>query len=608
MLLTPLSDLTALNGTNMSQQKARPNPAQRPPLYAAEAQLVKIDKLRQHEEVDPTHLKELKEEIKSDNTLKFAIVVDENTDVILDGEHRFNALKELGCKSIPIVYVDYNSPEIQVLSWREDPRLAKKDVVEAGLSGRKLPPKTSKHMIRIGNEISHISTIEKRVDIPLDMLRNEVELIDIKNVRPTMYTDLREVLQLYSKILDTGIVDNPIIVDEKTNVVLKGNEVFLALDLLSARKVPALKVDILRVKIEPLQRGLSLVTNEAIVKAGLEGPNLPPKSFEVLIEPFRIDITLEELLATEEKNRKILKVYNSALELLYEGWPTPLVKLNSLSTGKRSVWAKLEGYNPFSSSVKDRVAFSMIMEASERGELKKLLYEATSTNTGIALASIANTMGVKAKLYMPKTIQKVSDTYLKVLGAEIARLPVNLTVEAINQVDSEARVNGATHLNQFENDANFKVHLKHTARELDGQVRSLGLKPSCIVGGLGTSGHMSAISFYFRNKYKDDIEIVGVQPAPNEVIPGIRRIETGMKWYHWTHFDEVVDVKQAEAIEGSLCIARKEGLLIGLSAGALVHAFKKIAKDQGAYVLVFPDTGYKYAEQFENYFASLQTK
>jgi len=576
--------------------------------YAADAHLVKLDKLKQHEEADLDHLKELKEEIESDNMLKFAIVVDRDTNVILDGEHRFNALKELGCKNIPVVYVDYNSPDVQVQSWRGNPRLTKKDVIDAGLSGRNLPSKTSKHMIRIGAQVSHISTIEKRVDVPLDMLRSEVELIDIKSVKPTMCSGIRDVLPLYARFLNSGIVDNLVTIDEETHVLLQGHEVYQALDLLSANKAPALRVDIQKVEIKSQQPGLKPVTKEAIIEAGLKGPKLPPKSFEVLVNPIKINVALEELLATEKKEKRNLKVFNSTLELLCEGWPTPLVKLSSLSTDNRSVWAKLEGYNPFSNSVKDRIGWSMIMEALEKGELKEVIYEATSTNTGIALTSIANILGAKAKLYMPKTIQKVSDTYLRVLGAEVVRLPVGLTVEAIGQVDSEARANKSTHLNQFENDANFKVHLKHTARELDEQLRSLGLKPSCIIGGLGTSGHMSAVSFYFKNKYKNDIEIVGVQPAPNEVIPGIRRIETGMKWYHWMHFDKVVDVKQAKAIEGSISIARKEGLLIGLSAGAVVHAFNKVAKDYGVYVLIFPDTGYKYAEQFENYFANLQTR
>ncbi|RLG98668.1 hypothetical protein DRO19_04165 [Candidatus Bathyarchaeota archaeon] len=135
------------------------------------------------------------------------------------------------------------------------------------------------------------------------------------------------------------------------------------------------------------------------------------------------------------------------------------------------------------------------------------------------------------------------------MGAEVVRLPVGLTVEAISRVDSEAKRNNAMHLNQFENDANFKIHLKYTAREIDEQLKSVNLTPTCIIGGLGTSGHMSAI-------------------------------------------------------EGCIKIARREGLLIGLSSGAVVHAFEKIAEKKGVYVLAFPDTGYKYAEQFERYLRS----
>ncbi|RLE53966.1 MAG: PLP-dependent cysteine synthase family protein, partial [Candidatus Methanomethylicota archaeon] len=192
----------------------------------------------------------------------------------------------------------------------------------------------------------------------------------------------------------------------------------------------------------------------------------------------------------------------------------------------------------------------------------------------------------------------------RVLGAEVVRVPAGLTIEIIGDVDARAKADGALHLNQFENDANFKVHLKYTAKELDEQLMSMGLKPSCIIGALGTSGHMGAISMYFKSKYGDDVRIIGVEPAPNEVIPGIRRVETGMKWFHWVKFDEIVDVKRDEAIEGVIKIARNEGLLIGLSAGAVVHAFTRIAERPGVYVLVFPDSGYKYVEQFEEYFTT----
>lgn len=572
----------------------------------AEIHLIKLEELHEHEETDPTHLKELTKQIAADKILKHPIVVDEKTNIILDGEHRYNALKSLGCKRIPAIYVDYNSPNILVQTWRNNHNISKRDVIEAAISGRRFPPKTTCHMIKNSETLSHISSIEKRVDIPLEVLKSELTLTPIKNVKAAMNVELEDVLPIYAKFFQTGIVDTPLIVDGRTGILLHGYEAFQALDLLSAKRVPTFKVNLKDVEIKTLN--MENFSKERIIKAGIKGPKLPPKSFSLLAEQVKISVPLERLMAKKGQNRKALKVYNNTLELLYGGWPTPLVKLSSLSSASRVVWAKLECYNPFSNSVKDRIGWAMIKEAVENGELKTFLYEATSTNTGIALTSIANILGVKTRLYIPKTIQRASDIYLEVLGAEVVRLPVGLTVEAISHVEKEAKTDGAVHLNQFENDANFKVHLKYTAREIDEQLNSLGLKPTCIIGGLGTSGHMSAISHYFKAKYGNNVRIVGVQPAQNEIIPGIRRIETGMKWFHKAHFDEIVDVRQVEAIEGAIKIARKEGLLIGLSSGAVVHAFQKIAGEKGVYVLVFPDSGYKYVEQFEKYLANVLPK
>lgn len=566
--------------------------------------IVDLDKLLPHEDISQEILKRILNELLNDRVLKQAIVVDRNTNVILDGEHRHAALKFLGCKVIPVVYIDYNSPEVVVQCWDEGRSLTKRDVIEAGLSGKRLPPKTSKHMIMEGNVLLHISTIEETVNLPLSALKNGITHISMENVKSAMLMDLKDVLPCYARFLSTGVVDAPIVIDEKTNVLLAGYEVFQALDLLTAEKAPALKVSIEEVEIKSKLCSKHL-TREDILTAGIKGPKLPSNSFEAEVKPLKISVPLSDLQESSKAcDSRALRVYCSTLELLCGAWPTPLVKLNSLTTEKRSVWAKLEGYNPFSNSVKDRVGWAMIADALERGELKEAIYEATSTNTGIAITSIANMLRVKTKLFIPRPIQKSSDTYLKVLGAEVVRLPVELTVEAINQVDAEAKAQKATHLNQFENDANFKIHLKTTAREIDEQLKSLNLQPTCIVGGLGTSGHMSAISYYFKTKYGDKVTIIGVQPAPKEVIPGIRRVETGMKWFRQAHFDAIVDVRQSEAIESAVNVARKEGILIGLSAGAVVHAFQKIAMEEGVYVLVFPDTGYKYAEQFEKYFAS----
>lgn len=140
-------------------------------LLVSEVQFVDLEKLLQHEEFDPIYLEKLTDEIVLDRTLKVAIVVDKDTNIILDGVHRFNALKRLGCKKIPVVYVDYNSPLIEVDTWKKGLHLTKKDVVKAGLSGKKFSPKTSKHMIRNEDSKSHISTIEKEVNVPVDSLR-----------------------------------------------------------------------------------------------------------------------------------------------------------------------------------------------------------------------------------------------------------------------------------------------------------------------------------------------------------------------------------------------------------------------------------------------------
>ena len=431
----------------------------------------------------------------------------------------------------------------------------------------------------------------------------QVQLADITKIRQPVRVDIRDVIPVYRKVVRRGLVGKPIIVDRESMVALKGHELLESLNLLSADKAPVLQVDRSKVRIRSLQPDLRPVTLEKVIEAGVEGPKLPSRSFEVYIdeEPPCVKVSLEELGIWGKLRGSTLNVYENTLELLYKSWPTPLVKLASVSSEGRSVWAKLEGFNPYSNSVKDRVGWSMIMTALEEGRLGDILYEATSTNTGIALTAIANILGRKTRLFIPKSIQKVSDTFLKALGAEVVRVPVSLTVEAIEEVDSKAKREGAVHLNQFENDANFKVHLKYTAKEIDEQLRSIGLKPDYIIGGLGTSGHMSAISLYFKSRYGDDVKLIGVQPAPEEVIPGIRRVETGMKWIHWTDFDQIVDVTREEAIEGALTVARREGLLIGLSAGAVFHAFKEIAEENGVYVLVFPDTGYKYAEQFEEY-------
>ncbi len=316
-------------------------------------------------------------------------------------------------------------------------------------------------------------------------------------------------------------------------------------------------------------------------------------------------VPLEKLGLYDDVKGDRYRVFNSTVELLTNNWPTPLVRLRSLSDGGYSVWAKLEWYNPYSFSVKDRIGWYMVKKALERGKKSERVFEATSTNTGMALAAMAAVNEFSVKLFIPKSIQKASDILLKALGAEVIRTDKPLTVDSIEDVKKAASAEGAFHINQFENDANFMAHLRYTAKELDLQLRTANIDAKAIVGGLGTSGHLSAISFYFKNRY-GNIKVFGVQPAPKEVIPGIRRIETGMKWVHMVQLDGVVDVTLKEAIEALLRVARKDGILPGLSSGAVTAAFLKLREEgvieEGSYVLIYPDNGLKYVEQLSKYF------
>ncbi len=137
----------------------------------ADIVFLNIEELREHEEIRPHYLEELKNEILSDGILKMPIAVDRSTYIILDGHHRLHALKRLGCKKIPAILVDYHSEEIEVIPWREGERLTKEMVIQTALSGKRMAPKTSKHMIRIEGELKHISVLERVINVPLEELK-----------------------------------------------------------------------------------------------------------------------------------------------------------------------------------------------------------------------------------------------------------------------------------------------------------------------------------------------------------------------------------------------------------------------------------------------------
>jgi len=130
-----------------------------------------IEELKEHEEIRPDYLEILKNEILSDGILKMPICIDKKTCIILDGHHRLHALKKIGCTKIPVVMVDYHSPEIKVIPWREGEMITKEKIIDTALSGKRMPSKTSKHMIILDGEWTHISAIEMTIDIPLEELK-----------------------------------------------------------------------------------------------------------------------------------------------------------------------------------------------------------------------------------------------------------------------------------------------------------------------------------------------------------------------------------------------------------------------------------------------------
>jgi ParB-like chromosome segregation protein Spo0J len=133
--------------------------------------ILKIEELKEHEDIRPAYLEELKNQILLDGILKMPIAVDEKTYVILDGHHRLQALKRLGCTKIPVILVDYQSPDIKVLAQREGETVTKERVIHTALAGEKMPPKTSRHMVIMNGEFHHISMIEIAINISLEKLR-----------------------------------------------------------------------------------------------------------------------------------------------------------------------------------------------------------------------------------------------------------------------------------------------------------------------------------------------------------------------------------------------------------------------------------------------------
>jgi cysteine synthase B len=276
---------------------------------------------------------------------------------------------------------------------------------------------------------------------------------------------------------------------------------------------------------------------------------------------------------------------------------TPLVEATHLISKKGvRLFLKLEGNNP-GGSVKDRPAFNMINEALKRGEIKKggTLVEATSGNTGIALAFISKLLGLKMVLIMPENSTEERVKTMRAYGAEVILTSADVGIEGSRDLAFKLRdEKGYTLLNQFENDDNWKAHYKTTGPEIWEATEG---KVTHFVSAMGTTGTITGTSTYLKEKNKN-IMIVGGQPADGARIPGIRKWSPDYvpKFFDPKKVDIVLDVSEKNAKAMAIRLAREEGVFAGMSSGGSVYCALKIADsiDKGVIVAIICDIGDRY--------------
>jgi cysteine synthase len=297
-----------------------------------------------------------------------------------------------------------------------------------------------------------------------------------------------------------------------------------------------------------------------------------------------------------------MRIYDDVTQLIGN---TPLVRLNRLNSGGATIAAKLEFYNP-AASVKDRIGVAMIDAAEAAGELKSggTIVEATSGNTGIALAFVAAARGYKLILTMPETMSKERRGLLRAYGAELVLTPGSEGMKgAVTRAVEIAQERGAVQVRQFDNPANPAIHRKTTAEEIwadtDGQV-------DIFIAGIGTGGTITGVGQVLKER-RPGVQIIAVEPAASPILtggqPGPHPIQgIGANFVpsilDREVYDEVIDVEVPNAVEMARKAATEEGLLVGISSGAAIWAAIEVAKrpenDGKLIVVVIPSFGERY--------------
>ncbi|WP_340103456.1 cysteine synthase CysM [Rhodohalobacter sp. 8-1] len=276
---------------------------------------------------------------------------------------------------------------------------------------------------------------------------------------------------------------------------------------------------------------------------------------------------------------------------------TPIIKLERIPENPDvTIYCKLEGQNP-GGSVKDRAALGMINGALERGDIKPgdRLVEATSGNTGIALAMIAAMKGLDMTLIMPESATEERKQSMRAFGAELILTPADKTIEYSRTLAQEmADEKGYFMLNQFGNDDNFKMHERTTGPEI---WRDTGGKVTHFVSSMGTTGTIMGVSRYLKSQ-NSEIQIVGTQPTEGSSIPGIRRWSKEFlpTIFDADRVDRTIDVSEDEATSMTRRLAKEEGISGGMSSGGALTAALKVADeiDEGVIVCITCDRGDRY--------------
>jgi len=274
---------------------------------------------------------------------------------------------------------------------------------------------------------------------------------------------------------------------------------------------------------------------------------------------------------------------------------TPLVESKVLNTNPNvNLLFKLEGHNP-GGSVKDRAAFNMIKNGLERGDFDKnsKLIEATSGNTGIALAMIAGIYGLNIELVMPAKATKERVQTMRAYGATVTLDPDGIE-GARDYAENKVNNEGFIMINQFANNDNWKAHYKSTGPEI---WRDTVGEITHFVSSMGTTGTIMGTSTYLKEQ-SDTIKIVGVQPTDGARIPGIRKWPKQYlpKIYDASKVDQIIEVSEEEAKNMSRRLAKEEGIFSGMSSGGAAFAALKLADslDSGTIVSIVCDRGDRY--------------